>query len=95
MAHPVVTKPHPVGSTCSLVIHGVLAYFFYTYGFANPDNTACWSDVNGFYLPALVDQGDYINVTPRFLLWFKVGFFVECFGLLYPLIGFLFHTTNI
>ena len=70
-----IDNPKHQGPTacCNLVIHSVMLYFFYTYGWKNPDlddHGDCWAvDDKDLGLGYKFDD-DYINVSRNMTTWF-------------------------
>ena len=50
---------------CNLIINGVLAYFFYTYAYDNPDQGQCWASDSSNTASAIELPG-YTEVSGQF-----------------------------
>ena len=76
MEHGQNPKAHASTGGCNLIINGVLAYFFYTYAYNNPDSGECWA-MEGQDTPKTSATAGYINVSEQFHLWFWWGFIIN------------------
>ena len=66
--------------TYNIVVNSVYAYFFFTYGWNNPDiakNGSCWA-TNANSIGSSVELDDrYNNVSSEFVTWFRWGFAIS------------------
>ena len=75
-------KPQPAATGCSLVVNAILAYIFYGYAYNNPDNSICVASESSVEVATQFSAYGDVNVTDQMILWFKMGFFLNCFGML-------------
>ena len=83
----------PRADACNLIINSVMAFFFYTYAFNNPDFGACFAKTDSSFkigkptipvsVPSTIGSDavyatGYVDVSIQFQLWFTYGFLLCC-----------------
>ena len=76
------------GGGFNLIINAVLAYYFYQYAYANPDEGQCWAAENS-RTPVATETAGYKNVTANFHSWFFWGFIINIVSLVVAVLQFL------
>ncbi len=78
----------------TLVISGVLAYYFGTYTFDNPDSFGTKKYHTGCFVAPYSDlaspfalNSSWTDVSPKFKLFFECGFILNCVCILYSLMA--------
>ena len=77
----------------NLIVNGVLAYFFYTYAFNNPDAGECWA-ISTSQVPKAVETAGYKHVSAQFHTWFLWGFILNVAMLVMAVLQFLLAATK-
>ena len=100
-----VKAPNAGAGCCTLVINGILAYFFYTYASTtdNPDGTtSCWAvegteDVypdKAAATAASLGTADPVDVSAEMRSWFFTGFILMCASLSYVVMTFVYQAVK-
>ena len=73
-----------------LIVNSVLASYFYTYAYANPDEGSCYANGQGAVAATSTTlTGEVTNVSKELETWFMMGFILSCSIIAYYLLGFL------
>ena len=72
----------------NLIINAVLAYYFYQYAYANPDEGQCWA-AESSRTPVATETAGYTNVTANFHSWFFWGFIINIVSLVVAVLQFI------
>ena len=76
------------GGVLNLIVNAVLAYYFYQYAYANPDQGECWAAKTS-QVPSATATAGFTNVTENFHSWFNWGFYINILALVVGLLQVL------